>query len=88
MGSVLNEYEKTVIEVAGHTDNTGTTAYNQTLSERRAGSVASYLTAQGLQPVRVITEGYGPSQPMATNSTADGRQQNRRVELRLVPITG
>ncbi len=88
VGSVLNEYEKTVIEVAGHTDNTGTTAYNQTLSERRAGSVASYLTAQGLQPVRVITEGYGPSQPMATNSTADGRQQNRRVELRLVPITG
>lgn len=87
VGSVLTEYEKTVIEVAGHTDNTGSVSYNQTLSERRASSVARYLTAQGLQPVRVITEGYGPQHPMATNATADGRQQNRRVELRLVPIT-
>lgn len=87
VSEVLTEYEKTVVEVAGHTDNTGSFAYNQTLSERRAKSVASYLTSHGLHPARVISEGHGPSYPMASNATAAGRQQNRRVELRLVPIT-
>jgi len=84
---VLKEYEKTVIEVAGHTDSTGSDQYNQTLSERRAGTVAKYLTTKGVQPTRLITVGAGESYPVATNDTPDGRQQNRRVELTIVPVT-
>ncbi len=87
VGLVLSEYDKTVVEVSGHTDNTGSLSYNQTLSERRARSVASYLTTHGLQPQRLITLGLGPNEPIATNADANGRAQNRRVELRLVPIT-
>ena len=87
VGKVLKEYDKTLIEVAGHTDSTGSMAYNQALSERRASSVGRFLTAQGLHPVRVMTQGYGPQMPVADNATKMGRQQNRRVELRLVPIT-
>jgi len=84
---VLNEYKKTVIEVTGHTDSTGSDAYNEQLSDRRAGSVGQYLTSQGVMPERVITEGFGEAYPVADNGTAAGRSLNRRVELRLVPLT-
>ena len=87
VGKVLGEFEQTVVEVAGHTDSTGASAYNQSLSERRAGSVASYLQAQGVIAQRVITVGMGESRPMANNGSAAGRQTNRRVEITMVPLT-
>jgi outer membrane protein OmpA-like peptidoglycan-associated protein len=85
---VLKEYEKTVIEVAGHTDARGAEAYNQSLSVKRAGSVGQYIRSQGIDNMRLITIGYGESRPIANNDTDAGRQQNRRVELTLAPITG
>ncbi len=87
VGQVLSEFDKTVIEVAGHTDSTGSDVYNQTLSERRASSVAAYLRSQQVIPERLITVGLGEAHPVADNSTVDGRQANRRVELTLVPLT-
>jgi outer membrane protein OmpA-like peptidoglycan-associated protein len=84
---VLKEYDKTILEVAGHTDNTGSTQYNQALSERRAGSVAQYLESHGVNSQRVMTVGAGETHPVATNATPEGRQANRRVELSLEPIT-
>jgi outer membrane protein OmpA-like peptidoglycan-associated protein len=84
---VVNEYNQTVIEVAGHTDSTGTDAYNQQLSERRASAVASYLRTREVLSDRMITVGMGEARPVATNDTEGGRQQNRRVELTLVPLT-
>jgi outer membrane protein OmpA-like peptidoglycan-associated protein len=87
VGLVLNEFEQTVIEVAGHTDSTGSDAYNQSLSERRAAAVASYLQTRGVRADRIITVGMGESRPVATNETAAGRQANRRVELTLVPLS-
>ena len=87
VGKVLAEFNKTVVEVAGHTDSTGSDAYNQSLSERRAGSVASYLQSQGVSAQRVITVGMGESRPVADNSTESGKQANRRVEITMVPVT-
>jgi len=84
---VLKEYEKTVVEVAGHTDSTGAAEYNQKLSESRANSVAQYLEGQGLRSDRVITVGAGETHPVATNDTQEGRAANRRVELTLTPLT-
>ncbi len=84
---VLNEYEKTLVEVAGHTDNTGTDAYNQSLSERRANSVASYLRTRSVLGDRFIIVGGGEKYPVADNGTSAGRQLNRRVEITIVPIT-
>jgi outer membrane protein OmpA-like peptidoglycan-associated protein len=84
---VLNEYNKTLINVYGHTDSTGKDAYNQTLSERRAASVGQYLTSHQVNPNRVMTMGFGKTRPVADNSTAEGRQKNRRVELELAPLT-
>lgn len=84
---VLEKYDKTVVEVAGHTDSTGSADYNQKLSERRAGSVAQYLEGQGLASNRVVTVGAGETRPVADNSTSQGRQANRRVELTLTPLT-
>ncbi|MBS0614076.1 MAG: OmpA family protein, partial [Proteobacteria bacterium] len=84
---VLKKYEKTVIEVAGHTDSTGSAQYNQQLSERRANTVAQYLEAHGLRSDRVITVGAGETRPVASNDTPEGRQANRRVELTLTPLT-
>jgi outer membrane protein OmpA-like peptidoglycan-associated protein len=84
---VLAEFEQTVIEVAGHTDSTGTDAYNQQLSERRAQSVVAYLGTRNVLPDRMIALGAGETRPIATNDTEAGRQQNRRVELTLVPLT-
>ncbi|MBT8082327.1 MAG: OmpA family protein [Gammaproteobacteria bacterium] len=87
VGKVLGEYDKTVVEVAGHTDSTGSEDYNQSLSERRAASVARYLNAQGVISQRIITLGMGELRPVADNGTPDGRQANRRVEITMVPIT-
>jgi outer membrane protein OmpA-like peptidoglycan-associated protein len=84
---VVKKYNKTVVEVAGHTDNTGAAEYNQQLSERRANSVAQYLESQGLANNRVVTVGAGETRPVADNSTPEGRQANRRVELTLTPLT-
>ena len=84
---VVNEFNQTVIEVAGHTDNTGSDTYNQQLSERRASAVAAYLGTRAVRADRVITVGMGEGRPVATNDTEAGRQQNRRVELTLVPLT-
>lgn len=87
VSKVLKEFDKTVVEVAGHTDSTGSDAYNQSLSERRAESVAQYLRTQNVNPQRLITIGLGESMPVADNGTPEGRQQNRRVELTMVPLT-
>jgi outer membrane protein OmpA-like peptidoglycan-associated protein len=87
VGKVVNEFEQTVIEVAGHTDSTGSDQYNQQLSQRRADAVASYLKTRSVRADRIITVGAGESHPVASNDTADGRQRNRRVELTLVPLT-
>ncbi|UCG73981.1 MAG: OmpA family protein [Chromatiales bacterium] len=84
---VLNRYSKTFIEVAGHTDNTGTEAYNQALSERRAESVVAYITTFEVRFDRFIMVGAGELRPIATNDTPEGRQQNRRVEITIVPVT-
>jgi outer membrane protein OmpA-like peptidoglycan-associated protein len=84
---VLKEYDKTLLEVAGHTDNTGDDAYNQSLSERRASSVSQYLQSHGINGQRLIAVGGGEGHPVASNDTPDGRQLNRRVELTLEPIT-
>ena len=84
---VVKKYDKTVVEVAGHTDNTGAAEYNQQLSERRANSVAQYLESQGLANNRVVTVGAGETRPVADNATPEGRQANRRVELTLTPLT-
>ncbi len=84
---VLKEYNKTIINITGHTDSTGSDSYNQALSERRAASVGRYLASQGIDPVRIATGGMGESMPIASNETPEGRQANRRVELELVPLT-
>jgi outer membrane protein OmpA-like peptidoglycan-associated protein len=81
MADVFNKYGNTTIVVAGHTDSTGSNAYNQRLSERRADSVASYLQDLGVRGSRLDAVGYGEAKPKASNSSASGRQANRRVEL-------
>jgi outer membrane protein OmpA-like peptidoglycan-associated protein len=85
---VLKEYKSTIIEVAGHTDSTGSDSYNQLLSQQRAQAVSNVLIQDGVEPVRIDTVGYGETRPIAPNNTAGGRQQNRRVELTLLPYTG
>lgn len=87
VATTLVQYESSYIDVYGHTDSTGSDAYNQTLSERRAQSVSAYLSSRGVQSARLATRGFGESQPVASNTTEDGRAQNRRVEIRIVPVT-
>ena len=77
---VLNEFNKTLVEVAGHTDSTGDEQYNQQLSERRAQSAADYLNSKGV--FNITVKGMGESAPVADNATAEGRAMNRRVEIR------
>lgn len=81
LSETLKKYEDTNILIEGHTDDTGADEYNQTLSERRAKSVSDYLTTLGVDNSRVTTTGYGEQQPIADNTTAQGREQNRRVEI-------
>jgi len=85
VSDILERYNRTHITVVGHTDNVGTDAYNQSLSLRRAESVASYVEHRGVQPSRVRAEGRGESQPRTSNATEAGRQLNRRVELLIIP---
>ena len=86
VAEVLRDYPQTLIDVYGHTDSTGSDAYNQTLSENRARSVASYLEARGVSGARLATRGFGETQPIADNATEEGRAANRRVEIRVVPL--
>jgi len=87
VSKVLAEFDQTVVEVAGHTDSSGSDAYNQGLSERRASSVATYLRSQGIDNQRLMQIGLGESMPVADNATANGKQTNRRVEITMVPVT-
>lgn len=84
---VLKEYKSTLVTVAGHTDSSGADDYNMTLSQQRAQTVAQYLQNHGVAPERLAAVGYGESQPVAGNDTADGKARNRRVEITLDPIT-
>ena len=86
VAQTLAEYKETYIDVYGHTDATGSDAYNQALSERRAIAVADYLAGRGVQAARIATRGYGKTQPIASNDTDAGRAANRRVEIKIVPI--
>lgn len=81
----MNRYPDTDVVVKGHTDGSGEESYNQTLSEQRADAVRRYLIGKGVSPARITSIGFGESMPLATNSTAEGRQQNRRVEIELRP---
>jgi outer membrane protein OmpA-like peptidoglycan-associated protein len=83
---VLNKFNKSYIDVNGHTDSTGSAQHNQELSQRRAASVANYLGSRGVDQRRMSTMGFGPSQPVASNATPEGRAQNRRVEVAIAPI--
>jgi outer membrane protein OmpA-like peptidoglycan-associated protein len=86
VGLVLKKYDKTIVEVAGHTDSVGSEQTNQTLSERRAGTVSQYLVGKGLKQERMIIIGAGETRPVATNDSESGRALNRRVELTLLPL--
>ncbi|MGB2201985.1 MAG: OmpA family protein [Pseudooceanicola atlanticus] len=81
----LNEYPRTTVQVIGHTDNTGAAAYNQQLSARRAQTVSGVLVSNGVSSGRIQSFGRGEDQPKATNLTPEGRQQNRRVEIVILP---
>ncbi len=87
VSKVFQEFDKTFIEVAGHTDSIGSESYNQGLSERRASSVAAYLSSRQIMSQRLIVVGAGETRPIATNNTKAGQAQNRRVELTIVPVT-
>jgi outer membrane protein OmpA-like peptidoglycan-associated protein len=78
---ILNAFPENEISVEGHTDSIGSDQYNQVLSEKRAKSVADYLVKKGIDPARLKTVGFGKQKPVATNSTAQGREANRRVEV-------
>ncbi|MWV12958.1 OmpA family protein [Pseudomonas sp. R-28-1W-6] len=88
LATSFRQYEQNSIEIVGHTDSTGSHAYNMGLSQRRAQSVANYLLAQGVNAARVTTRGAGPDQPIASNASEAGRSQNRRVEINLRPLPG
>ncbi|SHI63161.1 Outer membrane protein OmpA [Hymenobacter daecheongensis DSM 21074] len=81
MAAVLQKYPDTNVLIEGHTDNSGSDAINQPLSERRAQAVANYTTSQGVDASRVTATGYGSTQPVADNTTVEGKQANRRVEV-------
>lgn len=85
VAKVLNKYSNSTVMVSGHTDNTGSADYNLNLSRERAASVASYLQGQNVKASRFEVMGLGFSNPIASNSTADGRAKNRRVEIKIIP---
>ena len=86
IASVLKEYERTIVHIIGHTDSVGSADYNRALSRRRAESVGLYLRDRGINGNRLIYEGRGETQSVATNETAEGRRRNRRVEIIIKPI--
>jgi len=83
----LKQYPNSLIDVYGHTDSTGSEQYNQALSERRASTVANYLVMQGVSGARIRSQGFGETMPIASNETLEGRARNRRVEIKIVPIS-
>ncbi|MCS6786875.1 MAG: OmpA family protein [Thiobacillaceae bacterium] len=83
--ATLKRYPQLRVEVAGHTDDRASEAYNLALSERRARAVMDYFVQAGIEPARLSAKGYGEGQPIADNRTAAGRAANRRVELRILP---
>jgi outer membrane protein OmpA-like peptidoglycan-associated protein len=83
----MNQYPDSLIDVYGHTDSTGSDAYNQTLSENRARTVADYLAFKGVSAARIRSKGFGETMPVADNATDAGRAKNRRVEVKIVPVT-
>ena len=85
VAKVLKKYDNSTVMVLGYTDNTGSIEYNQTLSQQRAASVASYLQGQGVAAKRFEVMGLGLSNPIVSNDTAAGRAQNRRVEIKIIP---
>lgn len=87
ISGVVNKYGKTQLAIAGHTDNTGSAAHNQELSERRAKSVQEYLLADNVYPARLSAAGYGKNRPIAGNDTEEGKRKNRRVDITIVPAT-
>ena len=84
---VTKKYDRTIIEVAGHTDSVGDSAYNRQLSQRRATAVAQYLISKGIADARMMTAAGGEEHPIASNATEQGRAANRRVEVTLAPLT-
>lgn len=86
VAQVLRENDQTTVEVTGHTDSRGSNSYNQQLSERRAQSVANYLTSQGVNSARISSRGMGETVPVGDNNTESGRAQNRRVEVVIRPV--
>lgn len=88
VANTLSQYHQTRIEIAGHTDSTGSAEFNQRLSENRAYAVRSYLASRGVTPERMYAVGYGQTRPIASNATAQGRAQNRRVEIIVIPNQG
>jgi outer membrane protein OmpA-like peptidoglycan-associated protein len=87
VAQTLASYQSTFVDVTGHTDSIGSVQVNQRLSEQRAESVANYFTLQGVNRARIATRGYGKTMPIASNDTEEGRAQNRRVEIKLTPVT-
>ncbi len=81
------QYPNSLIDVYGHTDSTGSDAYNQALSERRAQAVANYLISHGVSSSRIRWQGFGETQPVVSNDTEEGRARNRRVEIKIVPVS-
>ena len=86
VAKVIKEYNKTAVQIVGYTDNTGTVAYNNQLSLKRAQAVATYLQNRGVAANRLSVTGMGPNNPIASNATAAGREQNRRVEITLINL--
>ena len=86
VGLVLQEFNQTLVDIVGHTDSTGTRAYNMQLSHQRATAVSRALAQFGVDPRRFFVEGRGPDNPVADNATEAGRALNRRVEIRIVPL--
>ncbi len=86
IASTINQYDQTIVEINGHTDNIGSLSANQKVSDERARSVGAYLSAQGVQSVRMEMHGYNYQYPVASNDTEQGRALNRRVEIRLIPL--
>ncbi|ORE97191.1 OmpA family protein [Aurantimonas sp. 22II-16-19i] len=84
---VLEEFDRSIVDVYGHTDSQGSDSYNLQLSQQRASSVSQYLASQGVNPRRLNTQGFGESRPVASNATEAGRAQNRRVEISISPLT-
>ncbi|MDQ3015388.1 MAG: OmpA family protein, partial [Bacteroidota bacterium] len=84
LSPTLKKYDDTDLRILGHTDNTGTDDYNQSLSVKRASSVDNYLVSQGIASSRLSTAGYGETDPIATNETDEGRELNRRVEVVII----